>query len=212
MDKMQPIIDAVINGDEDKVKVIVLEGITKGDKADAIMRKGLIAAMDIVGEKMEAEDMFIPEVLMSARAMSEGIKVLTPHLSKDDAKDRGVVVIGSSQGDLHDIGKNLVKMLMEGVGFSVVDLGTDVEPGKFLEAVRTNKADIVGISALLTTTMPMMKKVIDTLESAGLRDQVKVLVGGAPVTQEYADEIGADAYGADAGSAVRIAKSLLSKN
>ncbi len=212
MDKMQPIIDAVINGDEDKVKVIALEGITKGEKADAIMRKGLIAAMDIVGEKMEDEDMFIPEVLMSARAMSEGIKVLAPHLSKDDAKDRGVVVIGSSQGDLHDIGKNLVKMLMEGVGFSVVDLGTDVEPGKFLEAVRTNKADIVGISALLTTTMPMMKKVIDTLESAGLRDQVKVLVGGAPVTQEYADEIGADAYGADAGAAVRIAKSLLSKN
>ncbi len=212
MDKMQPIIDAVINGDEDKVKVIALEGITKGEKADVIMRKGLIAAMDIVGEKMEAEDMFIPEVLMSARAMSEGIKVLKPHLSKDDAKDRGVVVIGSSQGDLHDIGKNLVKMLMEGVGFSVVDLGTDVEPAKFLEAVRKNKADIVGISALLTTTMPMMKNVIDTLESAGLRDQVKVLIGGAPVTQEYADEIGADAYGADAGSAVRIAKSLLSKN
>ena len=211
MDNTQPLIDAVINGDEDKVKVIVLEGITKGEKAADIMTKGLIAAMDIVGEKMEAEDMFIPEVLMSARAMKAGVNALQPHLTKDDAKDLGVVVIGSAQGDLHDIGKNLVKLLMEGAGFSVIDLGTDVKPEKFLAAVHENNADIVGISALLTTTMPSMKNVIEALESAGLRDQVKVLVGGAPVTKEYAEEIGADCYGPDAGSAVRIAKSLLYK-
>jgi 5-methyltetrahydrofolate--homocysteine methyltransferase len=210
MDMIQPLIDAVINGDEDKVKVIVLEGITKGEKAADIMNKGLIAAMDVVGEKMEAEDMFIPEVLMSARAMSAGVQVLQPHLTKDEAQGLGIVVIGSVQGDLHDIGKNLVKLLMEGAGFSVIDLGTDVNPEKFIEAVRDNNADIVGMSALLTTTMLMMKNVIEALESESLRDQVKVLVGGAPVTKEYAEEIGADAYGADAGSAVRIAKSLLS--
>ena len=212
MDDMRPLTDAVINGDEDRVKVIVLKKITKGEKAADIMNKGLIAAMNIVGEKMESEDMFIPEVLMSASAMKAGVKILQAHLTKDDAHDLGVVVIGSAQGDLHDIGKNLVKMLMEGVGFSVIDLGTDVKPEKFLKAVRENNADIVGISALLTTTMLGMKNVIEALESAGLRDQVKVLVGGAPVTKEYAEEIGADCYGADAGSAVRIAKSLLSKN
>lgn len=211
MDTLQLLIDAVINGDENRVKVIALEGITKGVKAADIMSKGLIAAMDKVGEKMEAEDMFIPEVLMSARAMSAGVEIIKPHLKEDDVQGRGVVVIGSAQGDLHDIGKNLVKLLMEGAGFSVIDLGTDVKPEKFLAAVHENNADIVGISALLTTTMLMMKKVIEALESEGLRDQVKVIVGGAPVTKEFAKEIGADCYGADAGSAVRIAKSLLEK-
>ena len=211
MNTLQLLIEAVIKGDEDRVKVIALEGITKGVKATDIMSKGLIAAMDKVGEKMEAEDMFIPEVLMSARAMSAGVEVLQPHLTENDVQSLGVVVIGSAQGDLHDIGKNLVKLLMEGAGFSVIDLGTDVKPEKFLAAVRENNADIVGISALLTTTMLMMKKVIEALESEGLRDQVKVIVGGAPVTKEFAEEIGADCYGADAGSAVRIAKSLLEK-
>ena len=211
MNTLQLLIEAVIKGDEDRVKVIALEGITKGVKATDIMSKGLIAAMDKVGEKMEAEDMFIPEVLMSARAMSAGVEVLQPHLTENDVQSLGVVVIGSAQGDLHDIGKNLVKLLMEGAGFSVIDLGTDVKPEKFLAAVRENNADIVGISALLTTTMLMMKKVIEALESEGLRDQVKVIVGGAPVTKEFAEEIGADCYGADAGSAVRIVKSLLEK-
>ncbi len=209
MSDMKSIIDNILKGDEDKVKLLTLEALSKGEKASEILNNGLIAGMDIVGEKMEAEDMFIPEVLMSAKAMSAGLEVLKPHLAEDEANGRGKVVIGTVQGDLHDIGKNLVKMLIEGAGFEVIDLGTNVETEKFISTAKENNAGIIALSALLTTTMPVMKDIVDGLESAGIRDKVKVLVGGAPVTEEYAKEIGADGYGSDAGSAVRIAKSLV---
>lgn len=209
MSDMKIIIDNILKGDEDKVKLLTLEALSKGEKASEILNNGLIAGMDIVGEKMEAEDMFIPEVLMSAKAMSAGLEVLKPHLAEDESNGRGKVVIGTVQGDLHDIGKNLVKMLIEGAGFEVIDLGTNVETEKFISTAKENNADIIALSALLTTTMPVMKDIVDGLESAGIRDKVKVLVGGAPVTEEYAKEIGADGYGSDAGSAVRIAKSLV---
>lgn len=209
MSEMQTLIDAVLAGDESKVKLFVMEAMTKGEKAGDLLNNGLIAAMDIVGERMEAQDMFIPEVLMAAKAMNSGVDFLKPHLVDEGGSDIGVVVIGSVQGDLHDIGKNLVKMLMEGAGFQVIDLGTDVPPAKFIEAVQKNNATMVGMSALLTTTMPVMKDVIDLLAENGLREKVKVFIGGAPVTDDYAREIGADAYGSDAGSAVRVAKSIL---
>jgi len=209
MSNMQNLMDAILEGDENKTKLLVLEAINNGEKAGEIMNKGMIAAMDIVGKKMESEEMFIPEVLMSAKVMSAGVEILRPHLTDDDAMNQGVAVIGSVYGDLHDIGKNLVKMLLAGAGFEVIDLGTNVDPEKFLSAVQKHNANIVGMSALLTTTMPVMKEVIDLLSENNLRESVKVLVGGAPVTEEYSREIGADGYGADAGSAVRIAKSLM---
>ncbi len=210
MTDLQNLISAILDGDENKTKLLVMEAVNQGEKAGEIMKNGMIAAMDIVGEKMEAEELFIPEVLMSARAMSAGVELLKPHLaaSGDPSASLGIAVIGSVQGDLHDIGKNLVRMLMEGAGFDVIDLGTNVETTRFLSAVKENKATVLGMSALLTTTMPMMKDVIDLLVQNNLRDQVKVLVGGAPVSEEYARKIGADGYGADAGSAVRLAKSL----
>jgi 5-methyltetrahydrofolate--homocysteine methyltransferase len=211
MSDFQNLIDAVLEGDENKTKVLVLEAINQKQKAGEVMNQGLIAAMDIVGEKMESEEMFIPEVLMSATAMSAGVEVLKPHLTADEASNQGVAVIGSVRGDLHDIGKNLVKMLLEGGGFDVIDLGTDVDPPTFLSAVQDHNANLVGMSALLTTTMPAMKEVIDLLSEKNIREQVKVLIGGAPVTEAFCQEIGADGYGADAGSAVRIAKSLIQK-
>ncbi len=210
MTDLQNLISAILDGDENKTKLLVMEAVNQGEKAGEIMKNGMIAAMDIVGEKMEAEELFIPEVLMSARAMNAGVELLKPYLaaSGEPSTSLGVAVIGSVQGDLHDIGKNLVRMLMEGAGFDVIDLGTNVETARFLSAVKENKATILGMSALLTTTMPVMKDVIDLLVQNNLRDQVKVLVGGAPVSEEYARNIGADGYGADAGSAVRLAKSL----
>ena len=211
MSDVQNLKDAILEGDENKTKVLVLEAVNQGKKAGEIMNKGLIAAMDIVGEKMENEEMFIPEVLMSAKAMSAGVQVLKPHLKENDSTNQGIAVIGTVRGDLHDIGKNLVKMLLEGGGFDVVDLGTDVDPSTFLSAVQDHNANIVGMSALLTTTMPAMKEVVDLLTEKNLRKNVKVLVGGAPVTEAYCHEIGADGYGADAGSAVRVAKSLMQK-
>lgn len=203
------IIAAILEGDEARVKLQVLEAVDRGSSANDIMNDCLIAAMDIVGKKMESEEMFIPEVLMSAQAMEAGVAVLKPRLTGEAAESRGVVVIGSVFGDVHDIGKNLVKMMLEGAGFDVIDLGVNVKPEEFLAAVRDNNANIVGMSALLTTTMPVMKEVIDALEENGLRRRVRVLVGGAPVNDAYAEEIGADACGTDAGAAVRIAKSLV---
>ena len=209
MSDFQNLKDAVLEGDENKTKALVLEAVSQGGKAGDIMNKGLIAAMDIVGEKMESEEMFIPEVLMSATAMSAGVGALKPHLTSEDAVNQGVAVIGSVRGDLHDIGKNLVKMLLEGGGFDVIDLGTYVEPSTFLSAVKDYNATILGMSALLTTTMPAMKEVVELLAENNIRESVKVLVGGAPVTEAFCQEIGADGYGADAGSAVRIAKTLI---
>ncbi len=208
MNKSQELIDAVIKGEEDTIKLIILENLSSGTPANEIMNQGLIAGMNIVGEKMESEEMFIPEVLMSAKAMSSGVELLKPHLTDEEVSGGGLMVIGTVQGDLHDIGKNLVKMLMEGAGFTVVDLGTDVSPEAFVEAIKEHDADIIGMSALLTTTMPKMEETINAISEAGLRDKVKVLVGGAPVTEEFSIKIGADGYGPDAGSAVRIAKNF----
>ena len=206
MAKLQNLTDAVVKGDADKIKLLILELLNDGRDAHQIMHDGLIAGMNIVGEKMEKEEMFIPEVLMSARAMSGGVEMLKAQLTEDEEEASGKFIVGTVQGDLHDIGKNLLKMLMEGSGFTVIDLGTDVAPSAFVDAVKEHDAGILGMSALLTTPMPKMKETIEALEEAGLRDKVKVMVGGAPVTEAYAEEIGADAYGYDAGAAVRIAK------
>ena len=208
MANLQDLTEAVIKGDEDKIKLLIFELLHTGISAAKIMNEGLIAGMNIVGEKMETEEMFIPEVLMSAKAMSSGAEILKPQLTDEENAVSGTMVLGTVQGDLHDIGKNLVKMLMEGAGFLVIDLGTDVAPEAFVTAIKENGADVIGMSALLTTTMPKMKETINAIEKAGVREKVKILVGGAPVTENYAKEIGADGYGYDAGSAVRIAKAF----
>lgn len=205
----KPIIEALVAGDAGKLAKLVQAALDGGASARQILDEGLMAGMDVVGERMENEDMFIPEVLMAAKAMSVSLETLSPLLAEGDLAAAGKVVIGTVKGDLHDIGKNLVAMMFESSGFQVINLGVDVAPEKFVAEIKDKKPDIVGISALLTTTMPMMKKTIDTLAANGLRDGIKVLVGGAPVSQKYADEIGADGYAPDAGSAVRLAKAIL---
>jgi len=209
MADFQNMIDTLIEGDEKKLTSLAQSALDEGISAKEILEKGLMAGMDIVGEKMEAEDMFIPEVLKSAKIMSAAIDILRPHLVEGDIRVIGKVIIGTVKGDLHDIGKNLVAMMLESAGFDVYNLGTDVSPDKFIEEVKDKDANMLCLSALLTTTMPMMKTTIDTLAESGIRDQVKVMIGGAPVTQDFADQIGADGYAHDAGSATRLAKSLL---
>ena len=205
----QPIIDALIGLDREAVLTLVKQRVEAGEDAQAILDEGLIAGMDIIGEKMENGDMFIPEVLMAAQTMAMGVEILQPHLVEDESTAKGKVVIGTVKGDLHDIGKNLVSMMMESAGLEVTDLGVDAEPAKFINAIKEKKPKIVGLSALLTTTMPMMKQTVDAIAEAGLRDSVKIMVGGAPVTQKFADEIGADGYAADAGAASKMAKAML---
>lgn len=209
MADFQNMIDTLIEGDEKKLTSLAQSALDEGISAKEILEKGLMAGMDIVGEKMEAEDMFIPEVLRSAKTMSAAIDILRPHLVEGDIRVIGKVIIGTVKGDLHDIGKNLVAMMLESAGFDVYNLGTDVSPDKFIEEVKDKDANMLCLSALLTTTMPMMKTTIDTLAESGISDQVKVMIGGAPVTQDFADQIGADGYAHDAGSATRLAKSLL---
>jgi len=202
--------NALIAGDESKLTVLVQNALNQGVAANEILNQGLIAGMDIVGEKMETGEMFIPEVLRSAKVMRVAVEILKPLLGADDIIGKGKVVIGTVKGDLHDIGKNLVSMMIESAGFEVSDLGVDVPPERFVEEVNNRKnVDILCLSALLTTTMPMMKKTIDAVAESGLRDRVKIMVGGAPVTQKFADEIGADGYATDAGSAAKLAKALL---
>ncbi len=208
MSDLKTITETLITGDGDKLLELVQAALDAGISAKDILQKGLIVGMDIVGEKMECGDMFIPEVLMSAQAMSMSVEVLKPLLAEGDSSSAGKVIIGTVKGDLHDIGKNLVAMMMESAGFEVIDLGVDVAPEKFVEAVKTHKPTIVGLSALLTTTMPMMKKSIMSIEESGLRDTLKIIVGGAPVNQSFADEIGADGYAPDAGAASKLAKAL----
>lgn len=208
MSDLQVITDILISGDGEKLKELVQSALNTGIPANEILQKGLIAGMDIVGEKMENGDMFIPEVLMAAQAMGISLEILKPLLAEGEASSAGKVVIGTVKGDLHDIGKNLVIMMMESAGFEVIDLGVDVEPEKFVEAIKENKPNIVGLSALLTTTMPMMKKSVDCIAKAGLRDTLKILIGGAPVNQAFADEIGADGYAPDAGAACKMAKAM----
>lgn len=208
MSELKTITETLINGDGEQLEQLVQKALDSGFVANDILQNALIAGMDIVGEKMETGDMFIPEVLMAAQAMSGAVEILKPLLAEGESASAGTVVIGTVKGDLHDIGKNLVVMMMESAGFNVIDLGVDVDPEKFVEAIKQNKPRIVGLSALLTTTMPMMKKSIDVIKESGLRESVKILVGGAPVNQAFAEEIGADGYAPDAGSASKMAKAM----
>jgi len=201
---------ALILGDRETVDRMTREGLERGLDPQAIIFKGLIPGMDVVGEKFRRNEYYVPQVLLSARAMYAGLDLLKPLLTAASTSEYlGTVVIGTAQGDLHDIGKNLVAMMLEGAGFRVVNLGRDVAPEKFCRAVEEHQATIVGISALMTTTMPAMKRTLDALSRAGLRERVKVMIGGAPVTQAYADEIGADGYAKDATLAVLKAKELV---
>lgn len=208
MSHFNDMMDALVACDADKLAGVVRDALANDVPAGDILNKGLIAGMDIVGEKMEAGDMFIPEVLMAAQAMKNSLSTLKPLLGEDEASTGASVVIGTVKGDLHDIGKNLVAMMMESAGMEVHNIGVDISPEDFVVQVKERNAKIVCLSALLTTTMPMMKQTVDAIVEAGLREQVKILVGGAPVTQAFADEIGADGFAADAGSASKLAKAL----
>ncbi|KAB2890805.1 MAG: cobalamin-binding protein [Desulfobulbaceae bacterium] len=209
MSQLSTITETLISGDGEALQKLVQEALDAGIPANTILNDALISGMDIVGAKMECGDMFIPEVLMAAQAMSESVEILKPLLADGQSSVVGKVIIGTVKGDLHDIGKNLVKMMLESAGFEIIDLGVDISPEDFVKAIIDNKPDIVGLSALLTTTMPMMKKSIQTIEESGLRKNLKIIVGGAPVNQAFADEIGADGYAPDAGAASKLAKSLL---
>ncbi len=197
--------DGLLDEVVDSVKELLKRGMTPYD----VLIKGLVAGMNIVGVDFRDGILFVPEVLMAAKAMKAGMEILRPLLAETGAPQVGTMVIGTVKGDIHDIGKNLVGMMMEGAGFEVIDLGTDVTPAKFVEAVKTHQPQLVGCSALLTTTMPKMKDVIEALKEAGLRDSVKVMIGGAPVTDKYAQDIGADVYAPDASSAATRAKQAL---
>ena len=196
----------LVSGNIEEIKKLTQQALDEGTPAQEILEKGLLPGMDIVGQRFKAAEMFIPEVLRSAKAMHAAMEILRPLLSESEAAAAGTVVIGTVEGDLHDIGKNLVAMMLEGVGFKVVDLGSNVKPQAFVEAAKEHKPNIIGMSALLTTTMPKMGETIHALKEAGIRDQIKVMAGGAPVTQEFVDEIGADTYGANAAAAVEKAR------
>jgi 5-methyltetrahydrofolate--homocysteine methyltransferase len=206
---IQSIRDSVINGQKAEVELWVQKALDAKLPADTILNTGLIASMKEVGARFEAGEFFVPEMLIAARAMQAGLAILKPLLISGGIQSSGKVVIGTVKGDLHDIGKNLVAMMLEGAGFEVFDLGTDVSPEKFITAIKDNNARLVGMSALLTTTMGNMKVIITALKDAGLRDQVKVMVGGAPVTEKFATEIGADGYAPDASRAVTLAQDLV---
>ena len=208
-EKIQAIYEAVLNGAMADTSGFVQEAIDAGLEADVILEEGLIAAMSEIGQKFESGEAYVPEMLISAKSMKFGLELLRPHLVAADVQPVGKVIIGTVQGDLHDIGKNLVAMMMEGAGFEVVDLGADVKPEKIIEAIEEHKPDIVAMSALLTTTMGNMKTVITKMEDAGVNKGISVMIGGAPVTQDYADEIGADGFGIDASQAASLAKKLV---
>ncbi len=209
MSHLDSIYQAVLDGNAPGSQAGVKAALAEGTAAEVILRQGLIAAMDEVGRLFEENEYFVPEMLVSARAMQSGLTLLKPYLAESGTSSAGKVVIGTVKGDLHDIGKNLVAMMLEGAGFEVVDLGTDVSPDKFVKAVIEHKPQVVGMSALLTTTMPSMGATVKALTEAGVRDQVKVIIGGAPVTDNFSKQVGADGYSPDASAAVRLTKSLL---
>ena len=208
-EEYQEISEALISGDIENVKVLTRKALDAGSAPGEILRKGLLPGMDVVGQRFKVGDMFIPEVLKSAKCMHGAMDLLRPLLTQSDQDGAGKVVIGTVQGDVHDIGKNLVRMMLEGSGFKVVDLGIDVKPEAFIEAVKEHQPDIMGMSALLTTTMPKMEETIKAIEEVGLRSQVKIMAGGAPVTQKFIDEIGADSYEPNAAVVVEEAKRLM---
>ena len=208
-EKLRAIQKAVIEGDMAAAREGVQLALDAGVEATVILQQGLIPAMGEVGRLFEAGEYYVPEMLVAARAMQSGLALLKPILVRSSAKPAGKVVIGTVKGDLHDIGKNLVAMMLEGAGFQIKDLGSNVSPERFIEALQEDQVDILGLSALLTTTMTMMRSTITAIEQAGLRDRVKIIVGGAPVTRAYAEEIGADGYAPDASRAVSLAKQMI---
>ncbi len=201
--------EAILEGDVAGTKEGVQIALDAGLEPGSILNEGMILAMKEVGRLFEEGDYFVPEMLIAARAMQGGLSLLKPYLLRSDVKSVGTVAIGTVKGDLHDIGKNLVALMLEGAGFEVIDLGVDVTPEKFIEAIVVGGANIVAFSALLTTTMPNMKTTVEAIQLAGLRDKVKIIIGGAPVTQDYANQIGADGYSSDASRAVSLAQSLM---
>ncbi len=202
----------LINGKLEEVKKITQQAIKEKIAPKEILNEGMLKGMSEVGRRFKNNEFYVPEVLIAARAMKGGMEVLRPLLTETGVKPMAKIVIGTIKGDLHDIGKNLVGMMLEGGGFEVIDLGVDVSPEKYLDAIQKNDAQMIGMSALLTTTMLNMKETIKTLESAGLKNKIKIIIGGAPVTESYAREIGADGYAPDAASAVDLVKSLLGNN
>lgn len=209
MSIIEEIRDAVIDGDARGTVARLEAGLAAGLGPEHILRDGLIAGMQEVGRLFEEGEYFVPEMLIAARAMSAALVILKPHLASQGVESAGRIVIGTVRGDLHDIGKSLVVMMLEGAGFEVIDLGIDVAPERFVEAVRDSSPHVVALSALLTTTMMNMREVIEALVAAGVRERVKVLIGGAPITQTFADQIGADAYSPDASAAARTAHELV---
>jgi 5-methyltetrahydrofolate--homocysteine methyltransferase len=209
MANFREIADMLKAGNAPKVKELVQAALNEGVEPGDIVNNALIVGMGEIGVLFKNNEVYVPEVLIAARAMQAGLTILKPLLAEKDVKPVGKVILGTVKGDLHDIGKNLVGMMLEGAGFEVIDLGIDVAPEKFLEAVKTKDANIVAMSALLTTTMPGMKDTIEAIKAAGLRDQIKIMIGGAPVTQSFANEIGADGYAPDAASAADLAKELI---
>lgn len=209
MSVLEEINQNLQDGDVTAVKNGIQKALDEDIEPGKILNKGLLSAMNVIGEKFSNNEIFVPEVLIAARAMNGGMELLKPKLVESGIESQGRVIIGTVKGDLHDIGKNLVKMMMEGAGFEVIDLGTDVPPAEFIEAVKEHQPDIVAMSALLTTTMTNMKDVIEALEEEDLRDDVYIMVGGAPITDEFAEDIGADAYSKDAAEAARTAKKAI---
>ena len=207
MADLQALANAVIKGDQNTAVEITKAALSEGATAKSILDEGLIAGMDVIGARFKKNEVYIPEVLIAARAMKMAMEILEPELAKEGVEPIAKFLIGTVQGDLHDIGKNLVAMMMKGAGFEVVDLGVDIGPEKFVEQAKASNAQLIGMSALLTTTMPAMEKTIAALKEAGV--SAKIMVGGAPVTQDYADRIGAHGYAADAASAVDTAKTLV---
>jgi corrinoid protein of di/trimethylamine methyltransferase len=211
MSDLSRLHDAILNGDVNAAVAVTKEALAEGSTPMDIITGYMIPAMDEVGRRFECEEYFVPELLLSGRAMKGSMELLRPLLSESGAELAGTVVIGTVKGDLHDIGKNLVASMLEGGGFGVIDLGANVTPEAFVQAVQTNSPDIVAMSALLTVTMPSMRTTIDALRNAGVRGKIKIMVGGAPVTRQFADEIGADGYSENASAAVALARTLVAK-
>jgi 5-methyltetrahydrofolate--homocysteine methyltransferase len=209
MSEPAELYDAILTGNAKKAEEVTKAALAANVNPSELLGKYMIPAMDEVGKRFECNEYFVPELLIAARAMKTALTILTPKLAAAGAKAAGRVVIGTVQGDLHDIGKNLVASMLEGGGFKVVDLGVDVPPQKFVEAAKEEDGSIIAMSALLTTTMTQMKAVVKALEEAGIRKKTRVIIGGAPITQQYADEIGADGYGDNASTAVALARKLV---
>jgi 5-methyltetrahydrofolate--homocysteine methyltransferase len=208
-DILETIREMVVGGKFNDIEEEVQRAVDSGTDLNRLINDALISAMDIVGKRFADGDIYVPEMLVSAKTMKQGLDIIKPLLTSGEAEHRGTIVMGTVKGDLHDIGKNLVIMMMEGAGFRIVDMGVDVKIEDLIDTVKKEEADVLGLSALLTTTMPEMQKVIVALDEAGLRNQLKVIVGGAPIDQRFADEIGADGFGADAVEAVQLAREFV---